>query len=42
MSAPQSEAAEIFRSIAMTLLAKLGRSPTTHPIANWLPIVWIP
>ncbi|HXA80904.1 MAG TPA: P-loop NTPase [Opitutaceae bacterium] len=34
VSAPQSEAAEIFRSIALALLAKLNRSPADHPIAN--------
>jgi ATP-binding protein involved in chromosome partitioning len=39
VSAPQSEAAEIFRSIALALLAKLGRSPANHPIANEIPIV---
>jgi ATP-binding protein involved in chromosome partitioning len=34
MSAPQSEAAEIFRSIAMELLVKLGRTPANPSIAN--------
>jgi ATP-binding protein involved in chromosome partitioning len=34
VSAPQSEAAEIFRTIALAMLTRLASSPKNHSIAN--------